>query len=110
MFCNKRVEKCKPIVYNNNMIKSFRHKGLKKFYETGSLKGIQPVHAGRLEQLLLALNAITCIEDLNAPSFRLHSLSGDKKGLWAITVQADWRIIFEFKDNNVYVVDYIDYH
>ena len=53
---------------------------------------------------------MTCIEDLNAPSFRLHPLSGDKKGLWAITVQANWRIIFEFKDNNVYVVDYIDYH
>jgi len=92
------------------MIKSFEHKGLKKFFTTGSIKGIQAIHADRLYSLLLVLNAMTQIEDLNAPSFRLHPLKGNKKGLWSITVQANWRITFKFENGDVYVVDYVDYH
>lgn len=92
------------------MIKSFNHKGLKSFFETGSTKGIQAIHADRLTLLLAALDAITQIDDLQAPSFRLHKLKGDKKELWAITVQSNWRITFKFEDANVYVVDYLDYH
>ena len=92
------------------MIKSFKHKGLKTFFETGSAKGIQSIHAGRLNLLLGALDAMNQVEDLKAPSFRLHKLSGDKKELWSITVQANWRITFKFENGNVYVVDYLDYH
>ena len=92
------------------MIKSFEHKGLKKFFTTGSIKGIQAIHADRLYSLLLVLNAMTQIEDLNAPSFRLHPLKGNKKGLWSITVQVNWRITFKFENGDVYVVDYVDYH
>jgi toxin HigB-1 len=98
------------MVYNIIMIKSFEHKGLKNFFETGSTKGIQRIHADRLSLLLMALNSITQIEDLRAPSFRLHKLKGSKKELWSITVQANWRITFKFKDENVYVVNYTDYH
>lgn len=89
------------------MIKSFKHKGLQRFYETGSVKGI---HAEKLSRILLALNNAKFIEDLNMPSYRLHKLKGDMNELWSITVQANWRITFKFEDKNIYIVDYHDYH
>jgi proteic killer suppression protein len=92
------------------MIKSFKHKGLEKFYTTGSLKGIQAIHASRLTELLMALNMANEVSDLNSPSYRLHPLKGDLKGLWSITVQANWRVTFRFEDENVYILDYQDYH
>ena len=94
------------------MIKSFKHKGLQKFFQTGSLQGIQAMHAQRLRLILSRLNNITQIDDINLPSFRLHRLKGNMNNLWAITVQANWRITFEFDENtkNVYIVDYQDYH
>lgn len=98
------------MVYNKYMIKSFKHKGLKNFFETGSTKGIQAIHINRLNLLLASLDAMTQVDDLNAPSFRLHKLSGDKKEFWSITVQANWRVTFKFENGNVYIVDYLDYH
>ena len=94
------------------MIKSFKHKGLEKFYCTGSTKGIQAIHQRKLSHILAALNSAHCIEDLKLPAFNLHSLKGDMKGLWSITVQANWRVTFEFeeKTKDVYIVDYQDYH
>ncbi len=92
------------------MIKSFKHKGLCKFFETGSLAGIQPMHRQKLKMRLSALDTATCIEDMNTPGWRLHNLKGDHKGLWAIDVNKNWRIVFEFKDGNAYIVDYEDYH
>lgn len=92
------------------MIKSFKHKGLELFYTTGSIKGIQVKHKDRLEIILARLNAIKNISDINLPSFRLHKLKGNKSDLWSITVQANWRITFRFENENVYVVDYLDYH
>ena len=98
------------IVYNNYMIKSFRHKGLRDFYETGSTKGIQAIHEQKIRLILGAFDAAKRIEALNVPAFRLHKLKGDMKNLYSVTVQANWRITFEFKDENVYIVDYQDYH
>ena len=92
------------------MIKSFKHKGLEKFYTTGSTKGIQAIHAQRLKLILARLNKIVDIQDINYPTFKLHKLKGDLSGLWSITVQANWRITFKFEDKNVYIVDYVDYH
>lgn len=94
------------------MIKSFKHKGLQKFFQTGSLQGIQAMHAQRLRLILSRLNNITQIDDINLPSFRLHRLKGNMNNLWSITVQANWRLTFEFDENtkNVYIVDYQDYH
>ena len=92
------------------MIKSFKHKGLENFFKTGSIKGIQAIHENKLNLILTALNKAHCIENLNVPSFRLHPLKGEKQGLWAIVVQANWRITFEFKEEDVYIVDYCDYH
>ena len=92
------------------MIKSFKHKGLEKFYLTGSTKGIQAIHAKKLRLILGALDVAKKIETLNIPAFKLHPLKGDLNGFWAITVQANWRITFKLEDENVYIVDYQDYH
>ncbi len=92
------------------MIKSFEHKGLQKFFETGSLKGIKPQHKQKIRIKLAALDTAICIEDMDLPGFRLHQLKGKKKGLWAIDVSKNWRIIFKFQDGNAYIVNYEDYH
>ena len=100
------------MVYNNNMIKSFKHKGLEKFFKSGSMQGIQAKHAKKLSALLFVLNTMQTLKDLSAPVYRLHQLHGDMEGQYAITVQANWRITFEFdeKSKDVYIVDYKDYH
>lgn len=98
------------MVYNENMIKSFKHKGLENFYKTGSLKGIQAIHQDKLNSLLAILNTMTTTDDLKLPSLRFHQLQGDKMNLYSITVQANWRLTFEFENENVYILDYTDYH
>lgn len=92
------------------MIKSFKHKGLEKFYEKGSTKGIQPNHARKLRMQLAALDTAQSIEDMDIPGYRLHQLKGERKGYWSITVNANWRLTFEFVDGNVYILNYEDYH
>ena len=92
------------------MIKSFRHKGLQRFFETGSKAGIQTTHAGRLRLQLAALDQATRAEDLSAPSWALHPLKGDLKGHWAITVNGNWRMVFAFEGQDAVLVDYRDYH
>lgn len=99
-----------PMGYNLFMIKSFEHKGLKAFFETGSTKGIQAMHASKLRLILAMLEHATALEDMNAPALRLHELKGVYKGLWSVTVQANWRITFRFEAGDVYVVNYWDYH
>ena len=92
------------------MIKSFTHKGLERYFETGSTRGIQPRHSRKLRMQLAALDTAKNIEDIDVPGYRLHPLKGNRKGLWSIAVSANWRITFEFADGNVYIVDYEDYH
>jgi toxin HigB-1 len=92
------------------MIKSFRHKGLQRFFEMGSLSGIQPAHAQKLRLQLAALDQAVKPEDLCAPSWRLHPLKGDLKGHWAITVNGNWRMVFSFEEGDAILVDYLDYH
>jgi proteic killer suppression protein len=92
------------------MIKSFRHKGLKKFYERGSVSGIQPQHAKRLRMQLAALDTAAGIEDMDIPGFRLHPLKGLDKGRWSVWVNGNWRVTFEFRDGHAYVLNYEDYH
>lgn len=92
------------------MIKALRHKGLKKFYETGVSSGIKTTHITRLRMQLLALDTARQIEDMDIPGFKLHPLRGKLKGRWSISVSGNWRITFEFRDGNAYVLDYEDYH
>ena len=92
------------------MIRSFKHKGLKKYYDTGSKQGIQAEHASKLRMQLTALDSAQVIDDLDIPGYRLHQLKGNRKGIWSITVSDNWRVTFEFTEGNVYIVNYEDYH
>jgi proteic killer suppression protein len=92
------------------MIKSFKHKGLQDFYEKGNASGIQAQHRQKIRMQLVALDTATVIDDIDLPGFRLHPLKGDMKGLWSIEVNKNWRITFEFKAGDVYVLNYEDYH
>lgn len=92
------------------MIKSWQHKGLKQFFLTGKKSGIIPAHETRLKIILQALNAANDPKQLNLPGFGFHPLKGNLKGYYAITVKANWRIIFKFEQEDAVLVDYIDYH
>jgi proteic killer suppression protein len=92
------------------MIKSFKHKGLERFYSTGNIKGIQAKHANKLRMRLAALDTAHVIEDLDIQGYRLNKLKRDLKGVWSINVNANSRITFKFSDGNVYGVNYEDYH
>lgn len=92
------------------MIQSFRHKGLRKFFESGGAAGIQPDHSKRLRMLLAALDTALSIEDMSVPGFRLHSLKGSERGRWSVWVNGNWRVTFKFQDGHAYVLDYEDYH
>ena len=92
------------------MIKSFAHKGIKKFFLTGNKAGIQAKHADRLRLILAQLNQAKVIEDMQIPTLGLHELKGDRKNTWAVTVQANWRITFRFEKGDAEIVDYEDYH
>ena len=92
------------------MIVSFRHKGLRKYFETGSKAGIQPAHANRIRMQLVALDTAQTVDDMNIPGFGLHALKGDVIGRWSIWVNDNWRITFEFENGNAMILDYEDYH
>ena len=92
------------------MIESFNHEGLKRLFENGDRKLIRADLVERTSTLLAYLEAAKVIEDLDIPSLRLHALKGELKGYWAITVRANWRIIFRFADGAASAVELIDYH
>jgi proteic killer suppression protein len=92
------------------MISSFGHKGLKRLYEKGDKSGIRPDMVRRVQDILTLLETIEDVDELNAPTLRLHPLTGDMRGYWSITVRANWRIIFRFNNGNAYDVTLIDYH
>jgi len=92
------------------MIKTFRHKGLEVFFLTGSRAGIQPSHAAKLRVILTALDNAKQPNDMNSPNWRLHALTGDLAGKYSVTVNKNWRITFLFNDEDVELVDYLDYH
>jgi len=92
------------------VIRGFRHKGLRRFYEAGRVAGIQPHHAKRLRMLLAALDSASAIGDMDVPGFRLHALKGAQRGRWSVWVNGNWRMTFEFQGGEARVVDYEDYH
>lgn len=93
------------------MIKSFRHKGVELFFETGSKAKIQAAHASRLQRQLMALNRATRPEDMDVPGWRLHPLKGlELRGHWLVWVNGNWRLTFAFDGQDAILVDYQDYH
>lgn len=91
-------------------IKGFRHKGLERFFTTGSKSGIQSKHADRLRLILGRLNASAAARDMDLPGLDLHELSGKRRGIWAVKVSGNWRVTFTWSGNDVERVDYEDYH
>ena len=92
------------------MIKSFKHKGLEKYYKSGTTKGIQSIHVKRLRMQLAVLDTALTIEDIDIPGYRMHALKGDRQSIWSISVSGNWRLTFEFNDGNVHILNYEDYH
>ena len=92
------------------MIRSFRHKGIEKFFLTGSKKGIQPSHAAKLNDQLTALNIAKYPEHMKIPGWQFHALSRELAGHWAVSVNGNWRLTFSFDGEDAILVDYQDYH
>lgn len=92
------------------MIRGFRHKGLRKFFETGSKSGIQAQQVARLRLVLAQLNAAAEPRDMDLPGLDLHPLKGERKGTWAVSVSGNWRVTFRFLGKDADDVDYEDYH
>jgi proteic killer suppression protein len=91
------------------MIRTIRHKGLKRLFEQDDSSGVNPEHADKLRDILATLHAAPTVAHMDLPGFRLHPLKGQRKGFWAVTVRANWRVIFRF-DVDAKDVDYVDYH
>ena len=92
------------------MIRSWRHKGLKEFWFTGSKAGIQASHAPKLRRLLHQLNEVDNVSEMDWPGYYLHPLKGEKDGLWSVKVNGNWRLTFAFENGNAYILNYEDYH
>jgi proteic killer suppression protein len=92
------------------VIRSFRHKGIERFYLTGSTSGIQAKHVGRLRLQLARLETASAPGDMGAPGWKLHPLKGRLKDHWAVSVDSHWRLTFIFEDGDAALVDYQDYH
>ena len=96
--------------YNTGVVRSIRHKGLKRLYQEDDPRGVMREHAEKLRDILVRMDATRSIVDMDVPGFRIHPLKGEYKGCWAVTVRANWRVIFRFSGPNVEDVDYVDYH
>jgi toxin HigB-1 len=92
------------------MIGTFQHKGLRRLFEEDDRRGIRPDHMDKVSRILARLHAAHTVSDMDLPGYRLHPLKGELKGFYAVTVQANWRIIFRFADGEAQDVDYLDYH
>ena len=92
------------------MIKSFRHKGMQQFFETGSKAGINAEHGNKLARQLMVLNAAKSPQEMDVAGWKLHPLKGDLSDHWAVKVSGNWRLTFAFEGENAILIDYQDYH
>jgi proteic killer suppression protein len=92
------------------VIRKIRHKGLKRLFEQDDPSGVNPEHVGKLRDILATLHAAPTVAHMDLAAFRLHPLKGQMKGFWAVTVRANWRVIFRFAEGHAEDVDYVDYH
>lgn len=92
------------------MIRSIRHKGLRRLHEEDDPRGVMREHTAKLRDILARLDAAGMVADMDLPGFRLHPLKGDFKGFWAVTVRANWRVTFRLIEGDALDVDYVDYH
>ena len=109
-FLEQRFTLRKPLRYTIQMIISWKHKGLRVFFQTGVCSGIQAKHQTKLKIILQLLDAATQPKDMDLPGMRFHPLKGELKNHYSVTVNANWRVIFTFTGNDATLVDYLDYH
>ncbi len=96
--------------YDKNVIRSIRYKGLKRLHEEDDPRGVMREHTAKLRDILARRDAASTAADMDLPGFRLHPLKGEFKGLWAVTVRANWRVIFRLAEGDALDFDYVDYH
>jgi proteic killer suppression protein len=92
------------------VIASFKHRGLKRLYEADDHRGVSAAQVDKVKRILARLDEATEVKNMALPGFRLHPLKGKLKGLWAVSVSGNWRIVFRFEKGNAYDVDLVDYH
>jgi proteic killer suppression protein len=92
------------------VIRTFRHKGLRRLFLEDDWRGVRTDHADKLRRILARLHAARTVSDMDLPGYRFHPLKGELKGMYAVTVQANWRVAFRFEDGEARDVDYLDYH
>ena len=107
---NESIDSCVGTRYNQFMIRSFRHRGLRRLYERDDPSRIAADQLDRIALALADLDAASKPSDLDLPGYRLHPLRGDRRGLWSISITGNWRITFGFEAGDVYDVDLVDYH
>ena len=110
--CKFRIDYLRNLKEQWELIKSIKHKGLKRFFNSGGsdTRGINSDHEHKLRDQLAALDSAADITDMDLPGWRLHLLKGQDKGRHAIWVSGNWRMTFEFENGDAFVVDYEDYH
>lgn len=104
------IDACSVTQYNHSMIRTFRHKGLKAFYEGRRSAKVDRSHVAKLARVLSALDEATGPHEMDLPAFRLHPLKGRSKGYFSVWISGNWRVIFRFEGVDVLDVDYVDYH
>ena len=107
---DESIDSCTGTRYNQSMIRSFRHRGLRRLYERDDPSRIAADQLDRIALALADLDAAGKPNDLDLPGYRLHPLRGDRRGLWSISITGNWRITFRFEAGDVYDVDLVDYH
>jgi len=92
------------------VIQKFKHKGLKRLFESGVSSGVDPQHVDRIRKILALLETAETLEDMDLPGLGLHPLKGNRKGTWAVKVSGNWRITFKIQNGEAFEVNYEDYH
>jgi len=92
------------------MIQTFRDRRLKRLFERGDRSKVPPGMADKIENVLAVLDSARTVDDVDLPGYRLHPLKGELAGLWSVTINANWRIVFRFEDGMAFDVELIDYH
>lgn len=92
------------------MIQKFKHKGLKRLFESGASGGVSSQHINRIRKILALLETAETLEDMDLPGLGLHPLKGNRKGTWAVSVSGNWRITFKIQDGDIFDINYEDYH
>lgn len=92
------------------MIRSFRSRALRRFWERSDASGLRPDWVGKVDRILSRLDSVVAPEHMDVPGFGFHALRGDRRGRYAVVVSRNWRITFGWSDGDGVDIDLEDYH